>query len=71
MKEIALLSFIAALGLRYGLDPDHLAAIDGLLRFHPSRWNGLFFALGHGVLVTALAVGFGHSLARWIEPYTI
>lgn len=71
MTGVGLLPVIASMGLRHGLDPDHLAAIDGLSRFHPSRWNGFLFALGHGVLVTLLAVGFGHLLARVLEPYTV
>jgi high-affinity nickel-transport protein len=56
-----LLMFV--LGLRHGLDPDHIACIDGLTwrtldrdkRLAP--WVGTLFALGHGLLVTAIAVG--------------
>ncbi len=48
-----------ALGMRHGTDPDHLTAIDGLSRIKPRVTNGLFFALGHGVVVTLLAVGVG------------
>jgi len=46
------------LGMQHGLDPDHLAAIDGLTRFNArvnparARWCGLWFSLGHGTLVT-------------------
>src|SRR5436309_10174358 len=54
----------AALGLRHGADPDHLAAIDGLSRLRPHRANGLLFALGHGLFVTLLAVGVGHTLSN-------
>ena len=50
------LEFLAvALGMRHGLDPDHLAAVDGLARLRPSPWMGLLFALGHGAVVTLLA----------------
>jgi nickel/cobalt transporter (NiCoT) family protein len=52
-----------ALGMRHGTDPDHLTAIDGLSRIRPRATNGLFFALGHGVVVTLLAVGVGSMLA--------
>ena len=51
------------LGLRHGLDPDHIACIDGLTwraisHEHPhAHWIGTLFALGHGMLVTAIAVG--------------
>lgn len=51
------LGLVWALGLRHGLDADHLAAIDGLSRLRPSAWNGVLFALGHGGVVTVLAVG--------------
>ncbi|WP_213804916.1 hypothetical protein [Granulicella sp. dw_53] len=69
MTHSALLTFAVALGLRHGVDPDHLAAIDGLSRIRPSRWNGILFAIGHGALVTLLAVGIGGLLARKVEPY--
>jgi high-affinity nickel-transport protein len=58
-----------ALGLRHGVDPDHLAAIDGLSRLRPSRWNGVLFAIGHGILVTLLAVGVGGLLARTVGRF--
>lgn len=70
MRGAALISVVAALGMRHGVDPDHLSVIDGLSRFHPSRWNGVVFALGHGIIVTVLAVGFGKLLAGYVEPYT-
>lgn len=52
------------LGLRHGLDPDHIACIDGLTwralsheREGHARWIGTLFAIGHGLLVTSIAVG--------------
>mgnify|MGYP000849587425 CR=1 FL=1 len=53
------------LGLRHGLDPDHIACIDGLTwqalgrtsHRHHAAWIGTLFALGHGLLVTAIAAG--------------
>ena len=56
-----------ALGLRHGTDPDHLTAIDGLCRLRPRATNGLYFALGHGSVVTLLAVGIGEALAGRAE----
>jgi high-affinity nickel-transport protein len=56
-----LLMFV--LGLRHGLDPDHIACIDGLTWRtieHDTRlapWVGTLFALGHGLLVTVIAAG--------------
>jgi len=67
MIAILLLSLI--LGLRHGMDPDHLTAIDGLSRFRPKASNGLYFALGHGLVVTALTVGIGATLAEHAEPF--
>jgi len=61
-----------ALGMRHGTDPDHLAAIDGLSRLRPRTTNGLFFALGHGLVVTLLAVGIGQVVsdrAAFIGPW--
>ena len=52
-----------ALGMRHGIDPDHLTAIDGLSRIRPRVTNGLYFALGHGLVVTLLAVGIGRIVA--------
>ena len=52
-----------ALGVRHGTDPDHLTAIDGLSRIRPRATNGLWFALGHGAIVTVLAAGVGHVVA--------
>jgi high-affinity nickel-transport protein len=63
------LTIVAALGMRHGVDPDHLSAIDGLSRFHPSRWNGVFFALGHCTVVMLLAVGFGKAISAAVEPW--
>lgn len=52
-----------ALGMRHGMDPDHLAAIDGLARIRPRATNGVYFALGHVFVVLLLAMGIGHFLA--------
>ena len=63
-----------ALGLRHGTDPDHLAAIDGLIRLRPNHANGVFFALGHGLTVILLAVGVGHVIAGRLSalgPWTL
>jgi high-affinity nickel-transport protein len=50
------------LGLRHGLDPDHIAIIDGMTMKHSNehspyaKWVGTFFAIGHGLVVTIIAV---------------
>lgn len=72
MNSIVILG--AALGMRHGTDPDHLAAIDGLTRIHPRATNGVFFALGHGLVVILLAIGVGHLLAgrlAFLGPWSL
>ena len=63
-----------ALGMRHGTDPDHLTAIDGLSRIRPRATNGLLFAVGHGLVVTMLAVGAGKLLVdrvAFIGPWLL
>ncbi|SDH02025.1 MULTISPECIES: hypothetical protein [unclassified Duganella] len=63
--ELALL-----LGLRHGLAPDHLAAIDGLtMRARPASapWMGALFAIGHAVIVL-LVVALAELLSAWLRP---
>jgi nickel/cobalt transporter (NiCoT) family protein len=66
------------LGLRHGVDADHLAAIDAMTRLNRrrgasfSRWCGALFSLGHGVVVLLIAVaaalaGRRLQLPAWIE----
>ncbi len=74
----ALAAFVLLLGLRHGLDPDHLVAIDGIARYNArrrpelARAAGLLFSLGHGLVVTAVALGMsalahgGHAPA-WLH----
>lgn len=56
------LGLLFVLGLRHGFDPDHIAVIDGLtLRAEQRRpglapWIGTLFSIGHGGLVTLIAV---------------
>ncbi|MGY4385773.1 high-affinity nickel-transport protein [Pedobacter sp. UYP24] len=58
--ESTVLLFV--LGLRHGLDPDHIALIDNITlkcveeKRSYSRWVGSFFALGHGLTVTLISV---------------
>lgn len=58
----AALVLMFALGARHGIEPDHMAAIDGMtLQAHDRRarvapWVGTLFAIGHGAGVTMLAL---------------
>src|SRR5258707_8754377 len=65
---LGLAALVFVLGLKHGLDPDHLVAIDGFTRSSRSRWCGLFFSLGHGVVVTLVGVGVALIAADWQPP---
>ncbi|MGZ5651533.1 MAG: HoxN/HupN/NixA family nickel/cobalt transporter [Usitatibacter sp.] len=71
---LSLISVVFLLGLKHGLDPDHLAAIDGLTRFNAAsrprlaRWSGLLFSSGHGVVVTSVAIAVATLATEWRAP---
>jgi|SRR5438105_2293915 len=65
---LGLAALVFLLGLRHGFDPDHLVAIDGLTRSNRSRWNGLFFSLGHGVVVTLVGLVVAIAATEWKAP---
>jgi high-affinity nickel-transport protein len=75
---LSLFGLTFLLGLRHGLDPDHLAAIDNLTRYNAerapalARWCGALFSLGHGAAVTAVAVTLAalsasDALPAWLD----
>jgi high-affinity nickel-transport protein len=68
MDILGLATLVFVLGLKHGLDPDHLVAIDGFTRSSRSRWCGLFFSLGHGVVVTLVGVGVALVARDWQPP---
>jgi len=58
-----LVALAFVLGMKHGMDADHLATIDGLTRFNSlagrqklARWCGFLFSLGHGFVVCVVAV---------------
>jgi high-affinity nickel-transport protein len=71
---LSLAAVVFLLGLKHGLDPDHLAAIDGLTRFNArakprlARWSGLLFSAGHGMVVTAVAIAVATIAVEWKAP---
>jgi nickel/cobalt transporter (NiCoT) family protein len=65
---LGLAALVFVLGLKHGLDPDHLVAIDGFTRSSRSRWCGLFFSLGHGVVVTLVGVAVALIAVDWQAP---
>jgi high-affinity nickel-transport protein len=58
LANVILISFI--MGLRHGLDPDHLAIIDSVSMQQAGKmntqWNGLMFSIGHGLTLTVVGV---------------
>jgi len=71
---LALVALALALGVKHGLDADHLVAIDGLTRFNVqagrklARWCGVFFSAGHGAVVVGVALFVGLAAERWMVP---
>ncbi len=71
---LALLALVFSLGLKHGLDADHLVAIDGLTRHNAAerpgiaRWCGTLFSLGHGAVVVAVALAVGAAAMTWKVP---
>lgn len=69
----ALLVLALVLGMKHGMDADHLATIDGLTRFNAprprlARWCGALFSLGHGAVVIAVALVAGAASRAWAVP---
>lgn len=70
---LGLVMVVLVLGIKHGMDPDHLATIDGLTRFHAhnrprlARWSGCLFTLGHGLVVT-LAAGLSAVIMSESSP---
>ncbi|MBA2690239.1 MAG: nickel transporter [Burkholderiales bacterium] len=71
---LGLVLVVFILGLKHGMDPDHLATIDGLTRFNAqnrpglSRWSGFLFSLGHGLVVTMVAAAVALLADEWSAP---
>jgi high-affinity nickel-transport protein len=71
---LAVAGLVFTLGLKHGLDADHLVAIDGLTRFNGraqprlARWCGVLFSLGHGMVVIGVALAVGLLADRWFLP---
>ncbi|MCM3728467.1 sodium:proton antiporter [Neobacillus cucumis] len=74
METISLILLVFVLGLRHGLDADHLACIDGLTRYNGrlnspiARWVGLLFSFGHGLVVTIIAAILGIFMKSFTIP---
>lgn len=75
---LALSGLVFMLGMRHGLDADHLATIDGFVRRQPdprlARLSGMLFSLGHGMVVMLVAgvaaiLTGSHDLPSWLEVF--
>jgi len=71
---LLLCATVFLLGLKHGLDADHLAAIDGLTRLQRregqalARWCGALFSLGHGAVVIGVALAVSLLQRHWQAP---
>jgi len=70
-----LVALAFVLGMKHGMDADHLATIDGLTRFNATagrgklaRLCGLLFSLGHGCVVCIVAVATGFLFQQGAVP---
>jgi high-affinity nickel-transport protein len=71
------LGLLTALGFRHGLDPDHIAAVDGLTRmrykanaYWSARLAGFQFACGHSLTILLATLIFywqGIQLPQWLD----
>ncbi|GBD11878.1 High-affinity nickel transport protein [bacterium HR23] len=76
-KSLVLLALgTLVLGLRHGIDWDHIAAIADLTGAQPTRLRGFImgtiYALGHAFVVVVLgllALWFGTLLPEWVDAY--
>lgn len=65
---------VLMLGVKHGLDADHLAAIDGLTRYNATsrprlaQTAGVLFSLGHGIVVIAVALAVSTAAQAWRVP---
>jgi high-affinity nickel-transport protein len=77
-NNLSALLILFILGLRHGLDPDHITVIDNYTyRLHESkntwsRWVGTLFTLGHGVMVTLIALTLSYlknhfEVPSWVD----
>lgn len=70
----SVVSLVFILGLRHGLDADHLASIDSMTRYNSvdnprlAKYCGLLFSLGHGVMVLLIALAVGSLSASLVVP---
>lgn len=71
---LGLAAVAGVLGMRHGVDADHLAAIDAMTRCNAAarpglaRRTGVWFSAGHGAVVLAVAFAVALSAHAWNAP---
>ena len=71
---IWLLLLAFTLGMKHGMDADHLATIDGFVRGNSqqrprlARYSGMLFSLGHGMVVISVATTAALMSGTWKLP---
>ena len=71
---VSLAWLVLLLGMKHGFDADHLAAVDGLVRYNArarprlARAAGVWFAVGHGLVVAGVALGVSLLAQAWRVP---
>lgn len=78
-SSIWMIFMALTLGLRHGLDLDHLATIDAITRtvrnrHYLSKMVGFLFSLGHGLVVILISLIIGSGLMKahtppWLEGF--
>ena len=70
-----LVALAFVLGMKHGMDADHLATIDGLTRFNAAagrkrlaRFCGFLFSVGHGLVVCLVAVATSFLFQQGAVP---
>lgn len=70
-----LVALTFVLGMKHGMDADHLATIDGLTRFNAAagrsrlaRLCGFLFSVGHGCVVCVVAVATSYLFQQGAVP---
>jgi high-affinity nickel-transport protein len=71
-----LVALACVLGMKHGMDADHLATIDGLTRFNAAagrkklaRLCGFLFSVGHGLVVCTVAVATSYLFQQGAIPH--
>ena len=70
----SLCALVLLLGMKHGMDADHLATIDGLTRYNGAnrprlaRFCGSLFSLGHGTVVLLIALSVSRATRAWQVP---